>query len=54
MIVVSSDRSVQTLLLPLNDVFEGSWFVPDSVCNKAVFVSEGPDMFVVYISSWEA
>jgi len=54
MVVVSCDRSVQTLLLPLNYVFERNWLIPDSVCNKAVLVSEGPNMFVVNISSREA
>jgi len=54
MVVVSCDRSIQTLLLPLNYVFEWNSLIPDSVCDKAVLVGEGPNMFVVNISSREA
>lgn len=54
MVVISSDRAVQSLLLPLDDVFEGSWFVPDSVGYEAILVGESPHMLAVNISSCEA
>jgi hypothetical protein len=53
MVIVSGDRPVQTLLLPLDDVFEGSRLIPDGVCDKAVLVGEGPNVLVVNISSRE-
>jgi hypothetical protein len=53
MVVVSGDWSVQTLLLPLDDVLEGNRFIPDGVGDKAILVGEGPNVFVVNISSRE-
>jgi hypothetical protein len=53
-IVVSSDRAVLTLLLPLDDVLERNLFMPGSVSDESVLVGEGPHGFVVDVSALEA
>lgn len=53
MVVISGDWSIQTLLLPLDDVFKRNRLIPDCVGHEAILVGEGPNVFVVNISSRE-
>jgi hypothetical protein len=53
-VVVVSDRTVEPLFFPFNDVFEGNGCVPGGVGDESVFVGEGPHLFSVYIAAGEA
>ena len=52
-VVVMSDWSVESFLLPLDDVPEGRRSVPDSIGDEPVLVAESPDLLVVDVSSGE-
>lgn len=54
MIVVLGNRSIESFLLPFNDMLEWYFLVPRSIGNEPIFVSKGPDLLVVNISSFES
>ena len=53
-IVVVGDWTVEPLSLPFSSVLEGGGHVPRRVGDKAVFIAEGPNLFIVDIPSREA
>lgn len=53
-VVVVGDWPVQSLLLPLHDVFELRLLVPRGIGDKPVLVLEGPLDFLGEISPWES
>lgn len=53
-VVVASDRPVQPLLLPLDDVLELLLDVPGSIGDESILVLECPGLFVHDISAREA
>jgi hypothetical protein len=53
-VVVPSDRSVESFLLPLNNVLELTLDVPWSVGDESILILEGPLSFVHDISAREA
>lgn len=53
-VVVVGDWPVQSLLLPLHDVFELRLLVPRGIGDKPVLVLEGPLSFFGQISPWES
>lgn len=53
-VVVVGDWPVQSLLLPLHDVFELRLLVPRGIGDKPVLVLEGPLGFFGEISPWES
>jgi len=53
-VVVAGDWTVESLLLPLQDVLEGRLLVPDGVGHEAVLVGEGPHVLAVNIAAREA
>lgn len=54
MVIVSGNWSIQALLLPLSDMLERNWLIPDGICDKSIFVGERPIVFIVNISAGEA
>ena len=53
-IVVTGHWSVQSLVLPFQDVLEGSLLVPRSVCDESVLGLEGINCLVGIISPFKA
>lgn len=54
MVVVVGDGPVESLLLPLHDVFEGQGCIPGSIRHEAILVGESPDLLVINVPAGEA
>ena len=53
-VVVAGDGPMQAVSLPLLDVLEGHWLVPDRVPHEPVLVGEGPGVLIVNIPARES
>lgn len=52
-VVVASDRSVESFLFPFDYVLEGNFLIPGGIGDEPVFVGEGPDLLSMNVPAGE-